>query len=139
MLLRDNNETLLFKVRMSRDDLERFKSFIEVYTGDLSLGIKRKRKLDMLLDNNSNSYQYKVELGNFSRIDGFPFFVINKSVGDYVINQLIKDGELIDFEFEDLDEVEFELIQSTKDIDYRKKNPGKIKWFDNTNKSMLYE
>ena len=96
---------------MSDGDLKRFRIYVEESDDDLSLGIKRERKLDMLIDNtDGKDYEYKVIFGGFSRIDGFPLLRLQNILSDLKISNLLKDGEVIDFEFRESGELELEII-----------------------------
>lgn len=137
-----NDSNILIKTRISDRDLERFKLYIENHTGDLSIGLRRKRKLALLLDENysKRTHEHKVTFISFSRIDGYPFFSFDKLPSDMVLKDLIKNGEVIDFQFKDRDEVEFELVRPLEDnraaftgnythasSQYKPKRPGKVK------------
>ena len=136
------SKDIIIKIRMSSRDLRRFKTFIESYTGDLSLALKRKRKLAMLLgESDDYTHGYKVVFNSFSRIDGYPYFNFKNLPHDRTVDELLKNGELIDFEFKNMNEVEFELIEPMNDskYDYRERKPGKVRWFDRQNINSLYE
>ena len=150
-----NDSDILIKIRMSGRDLELFKDYIENYSGDLAIGLKRKRNLALLLDENYSKiiHEHEVTFMSYSRIDGYPYLSFKKLPNDTMLKDLIKNGEVINFQFKDLDDVELELVKPMEDnfapytnknythtsSQYKPKKPGKIKWFDNQNTYNLYE
>lgn len=111
-------DEIIFKMRLSSNDLERFKIFLENHSDDLTLTTKRKRNLSILLDEenaNDTNNDYRVFFSNFSRIDGFPILNVEKIISDFTVKELIRSGQLIDFEIKDEDYFELEQIIALED------------------------
>lgn len=106
---------IAIKIRMSYYDLERFKYHIENSNLDLLISTKRKINLALLLgkDYYDNVQSHKINFNHFSRIDGLPIFVFEKIPVNSYLKDLIKNGELINFNNED--EIEIELIKTLED------------------------
>lgn len=108
---------VLVKIRMSNNDLKQFKKYIENCNDDLSLGVKRKRKLSFLLDEDykNTEHSYKVFFTAFSRIDGLPMLRFENTPNEKSLKELLINGEVIDYNFKEPGDIELELIKIIED------------------------